>query len=520
MEIQSEAVLPLDPLETLDEDYEQAVLHLAWNFDSGTKTRTLLFAWVELLPTEIPPPIDDYDPKGGFRLGGKSKHRIFIRHAITSARHAIDWYRSCLFGKAILPENDGTFPANGDTRKELVLAELDEEPKWPALVSATGDKESLPFVPEWIQCPRTHHLIPKTSFDLDALWREKTDQEIAHQWLASQLHFDLYKYSEHWGSVHLVAPNPVYRSLNTSRARADGSLLFTFQPRAGKSLDGLTLAVRNKGPWGVTGYTTTPVRERSIPLRGVGDVNSIEVWDRRRGVLAAFTQAPCRGFAVETAMNHQLLVKGTTEEFEVTRRGESQRITMGESSQSRIARARLLEGRDTRRKQKKGTAQGQQWFRGQKEEARAVLRAILNEANEAVLFIDPYFKDTELMAFAPAVGSIETTVRVLTSASMLKKMANGGERLQTALEWWSGKQRMNRLEIRVMRGDRPAIHDRFLCVDDRIWMLGSSLNEFGSRGTMLLALPYPEGVRDDLIEAWNEAVPLKTWLSERTAKSG
>lgn len=58
MYIQSESMLPLDPLESLDEDYKNAVLHLAWNFDRSSKTRTLLFAWVELLPTEIPPPID------------------------------------------------------------------------------------------------------------------------------------------------------------------------------------------------------------------------------------------------------------------------------------------------------------------------------------------------------------------------------------------------------------------------------------------------------------------------------
>jgi hypothetical protein len=35
---------------------------------------------------------------------------------------------------------------------------------------------------------------------------------------------------------------------------------------------------------------------------------------------------------------------------------------------------------------------------------------------------------------------------------------------------------MNPVEVRVMKGASPAIHDRFLLVGDRLWMLGSSLN--------------------------------------------
>jgi hypothetical protein len=74
---------------------------------------------------------------------------------------------------------------------------------------------------------------------------------------------------------------------------------------------------------------------------------------------------------------------------------------------------------------------------------------------------------------------------------------------------------MNPFEVRVMTGDRPAVHDRFLAVDDTIWHLGSSLNEFGSRGTMLLALPDPDAIRGDLLKAWNEAEALSVWIEKR-----
>jgi hypothetical protein len=53
-------------------------------------------------------------------------------------------------------------------------------------------------------------------------------------------------YPECWGSVHLVAPNPVFRDLEVRRqptSTADReSILLRFQPRAGKDLQGLIRA--------------------------------------------------------------------------------------------------------------------------------------------------------------------------------------------------------------------------------------------------------------------------------------
>lgn len=515
MDIQFESMSPCDPLASLDEDYEKAVLHLAWSFDRSSKTRTLLFAWIELLPTEIPPPIDDYDPRNGFRLGGGSNHRIYIRHVVISARRAIAWYRSCLDGKAIMPENDGTFSDNEPGGKVLSLSDLDEEPKWPALILALDDGESLPFVPEWMQCPRTHHLLPRSPFDLAAIIVEECEREKLHDWLAARLHFELRDYPEYWGSIHLVAPNPVYRRLETSRTQPNGSLLFTFHLREGKSVDGLRLAVRNIGPWGSTRDAVIFVRKRWIRISGVGNGSSIEVWDPRRGALETCTQATLRGFEGEVSISHRLVVKTRNGSFEVDRRGEPQRFFIGEAGQGDTARARLYAGREARRKQAAGAALGQQWFRGEKKKARKLLRILLNEADKFVLFIDPYVRSDELLEFM-AISLDNITVRILTSETALKGKGER-ERFAQQLEAMRRQPRMNPFDVRVMRKDRPAVHDRFLCIDDRIWMLGSSLNEFGSRGTMLLALPYPEGVRGDLERAWDEAMPLNEWLAKRAA---
>src|SRR3569623_1049742 len=110
MEIQEESPLLADPLADLECDYHYAVLHLAWDRHATTNERTLLFAFVELLPAEIPPPVDDYDPKSQHsarRLGHDSEHCVYVRHAVTTAQRALEWYGGCQRGTALLPENDG-----------------------------------------------------------------------------------------------------------------------------------------------------------------------------------------------------------------------------------------------------------------------------------------------------------------------------------------------------------------------------------------------------------------------------
>ncbi|MBL9003691.1 MAG: hypothetical protein JNJ46_05555 [Myxococcales bacterium] len=82
-----------NPLGTLGQDYDQATIHLAWGINNTTRERTLLFATVELLPLEVPPPYAEGEHN--LLLRGSRGHRLFTRHIVTSAGEALAWYRSC-----------------------------------------------------------------------------------------------------------------------------------------------------------------------------------------------------------------------------------------------------------------------------------------------------------------------------------------------------------------------------------------------------------------------------------------
>jgi hypothetical protein len=138
--------------------------------------------------------------------------------------------------------------------------------------------------------------------------------------------------------------------------------------------------------------------------------------------------------------------------------------------------------------------------------------------------VDAYLDATDLVEVVLAVGRNDIPVRILSSRKeLVKDVAGGGsvkkgEVLLSLRKRLHSEQHLNGFEIRVMSGKDPMIHDRFLALDDRLWLLGSSLNNFGARGTMMLAVPDPEPVLSALEEAWNESEPLEAWL-ERLRKN-
>ena len=519
MKIQEESPLPTSPLEGLEDDYGSAVLHIAWDRHSGTKDRTLLFAFVELLPTEIPPPIDDYDPKAprsSQRLGGDSEHHVYIHHAVLTAREGLDWYLGCRIGTAVLP---------GKNDSPLKLADLGEEPPWPKLISASDDSDALPFKPQWIHCPRTHHLLPLVDFDLASLWSAE-EREKAQAWLEDRLHFNLGEYPEYWGSAHMIAPNPVYREMRTRLQRRQPpaeSVLVKFQPRAQKFLEGLELIFREKDPWGITASRRAAVVSPVLRINFDREVNSVmaDVCDSRRGFLdvSSNPHAFLKTIRLNLGIIRKVVVGTQGQPFEVMRSGAPERSTGGAQRSIAGVRSRLFGAHIARQKRHTARVQDQRWFKDQKEEARNLLRSVLNEATREVLLVDPYFGAEELSELL-AVGREDIPIHILSSAEILRKPIaqevpyKKGEQLLDALRQLRAHEQMNPFEIRVMRGERPAIHDRFLAIDKRIWLLGSSLNEFGSRGTMMLGLPDPDAVRDDLMKAWNDSDPLETWIEQ------
>lgn len=179
------------------------------------------------------------------------------------------------------------------------------------------------------------------------------------------------------------------------------------------------------------------------------------------------------------------------------------------------------------------SGEAQQWFRGDVEIAEEAVRKILATTKERALIIDPYFGADDAKPWLPTIAGNATEVQVLTSSSGLRQRGNRSsslgarecelsqlEKLRDEIRALAEAGLVNATTIRVMMGAHPPIHDRFLVADDRVWLLGSSLNMFGLRGTMLVRLPSPLAVLPCLERVWSqESVSLDDAIAQLSSNS-
>jgi len=185
----------------------------------------------------------------------------------------------------------------------------------------------------------------------------------------------------------------------------------------------------------------------------------------------------------------------------------------------------------------------QRWFSDDPKAAADFVRKLIGSASERVLIVDPYFDGECLLRFALANATEQVEVRILASKMGLlfgARLPQPKERcatcnqpigstsppyvrilealavdLKKVRDVSTEKHSDNGVTIRVMGGRKKSpIHDRFLVCDGRVWLLGSSLNELGDRGTLIVRVPRPDEILRELEEEWNKAPPLEDALAQ------
>lgn len=120
-----------------------------------------------------------------------------------------------------------------------------------------------------------------------------------------------------------------------------------------------------------------------------------------------------------------------------------------------------------------------------RQKAQDCILRILNSARMVCYIADIFFNIKSFIDFICPIRHLDLDIRILSS----KEKNNGDElsELKTAIEEHN-RQVGSNISCRLMRG-KAALHDRFIIADDKMWMLGCSLNEFGIRATTLIRVP-------------------------------
>jgi hypothetical protein len=227
------------------QSFAWAVVRLATYVANEAPQPRLLFGSVTLLTEDRP------RPAGGqgvdqINVGRPRAGRAFFRRTVLSAGDAIAWYRSDASGVLLTPE-----PTNPDeiVRKldgQLIAApEFFDDPEWPALGVPTGPDQLFirggpgdpaPFVGSGSSPARIHR-----RFGDDTGFVAVTGDPEVVAFLKHRLHVDLRNYSEYFGSLVLVVPDPILRRIDHFVVPSDDprseSLVFRLVPRAGQGVD-------------------------------------------------------------------------------------------------------------------------------------------------------------------------------------------------------------------------------------------------------------------------------------------
>lgn len=134
--------------------------------------------------------------------------------------------------------------------------------------------------------------------------------------------------------------------------------------------------------------------------------------------------------------------------------------------------------------------------------ARDCVQRIIDQAKMVCYICDSYFNPETLDNFVLPIKMTSVEVRILSSKERLSAEAKKQmrERIRVLLE-----KDIANVRCKLLRGVESPLHDRFIVADNKVWMLGCSLNEFGVRASTLIRVPsqYSKKIVDWTEKYWN-----------------
>lgn len=516
---------PRNPYSLLAQDYQWAELTLVWlENDDGC---LLIFAAVEMLHAFLEKGPSFAEPED-LSIPSRPEKVCWARVHL-SPSDAFAWYLGLGGAKAAVafPVQESCWPT------ELRIAHLAEEPPWPWLMFEQDDFWLETHTGLWGERPggtRRHQYLSLDTNLPFFNWEISSRDELASK-LRQVLPIDLFARPVLLGSAHLLLPNPVFRSVSLRLADDDSSLvLLQIDPWPGSSIN-LTLALREQRLQGASNLFITEVKQSHSVLNLLVEPAkvSFDLICSARGLLySQGTSVFLREMQLDMGMvatAHDVTVPPRKRNVPAKRYTVdivefSEFIRVG---QPRPGSAWVIAANDyfTAIEQAQGRASDQRWFDGDEQGAMHFLQKLLAQARQKVRFVDPYFDAIALLRAVFRVSKSGLTIEILASEMGLEQKANDGnlkrEHLHQALACTAHAD--FEIEIKVALGEEAPIHDRFLCIDNAVWMLGSSFNSFGERGSMIVRVPAPSMIQPLLDQAWTNAKAFEEYVLSKQGKS-
>lgn len=336
-------------------------------------------------------------------------------------------------------------------------------------------------------------------------------------------------YTEFWGSIFLCAKNAQMRTVDYQLGKDKSSLLLSLFPSGNDDYFNGTIELFDERRYGTGFYIREEIQQCRfiVPFPYEPERLHVRIFDKNGQLIIdqsgtflkkiQFHMGIHSGYRVFDDGNDKIKIPMTTYE----------KFSVGENSDG-------IENRALQAEQQRYLKSLEEkhvfiYFSGNKEEkerAIGIVKELIAGAKERCIICDPFFSRKDLLTYGIYVTSLDIVLKIITSAAFLKSKVDSesesrqGNLLCEVIDSFS-KHKIN-VKCYVLRGKKSPLHDRFIVVDDEVYLLGSSLSEFGSRATTLYRVPDPNLLIRQA-ERWMKdetiCLPLEEWMNNREVQA-
>ena len=501
------------------EDYDNAAISIVWY--RNDKVRTIVFAFIELLPKEFPEPIEIEEKSISLNKKGAQRQAFYYKKIKCSVKDALEWYASIQNGQDI------AF-VNGEDM-HFFKYDYKEDVQFPNLLVSN----KLPYVYGYDNCVRYN-----TQYNIEMPLNIKTliYETRYRNFINDNINFDIVKHPQYIGSINIAAYNPLIRDVRI-RLQSDENtfqekVLVKIEPRENANLTGLKYVHIEKRLNGYANYKEIEITDTTFTISAQNNVEQVAylIICPKRGIIdcANFcnfvksiqcsfdivagrknVNVPDKNLKNQMASNYQTDMISDTSEI----------VVKDDFKPSEELRSFLLNCEELKKLQKEEENNTQRIFYNNPEEAEEFVRNIIASARKTVVIIDPYFNVRELFNFAFAVKNPKIPIEIITSFIGFKNCENSEKAVQLAQNLLNNIEKYksyNNICSYIMLGDKPAFHDRFIIVDDNVWLSGNSLADIGKRASILVKLQNPKeilNIHEQIVQDEKKCLPLREWLN-------
>lgn len=315
----------------------------------------------------------------------------------------------------------------------------------------------------------------------------------------------LLKYSEYFGSIILCFANPVLRYIKERMSESKNQIVIQLFERKNKTIIGGKIEISDERISGKGFIIVKDIEKASfiVNIPCPPDKLKVRIFNNY-GTLIEETSGHFMG---EFHMSIGFLAgkrkfelendEGKSEEFEIDIVNyESRRYKEKNTAQNTMIKSNKNRELDSLEERREFI-----YFPGNdlesKKKARMIVRELIGKSRERCIICDPYLSGKDVSQYALFINHSNVEIKLLGSAKYLSETMGGeaksnGDKLKKTIDNIVSQDKTLKINCHVLLGNKKSpLHDRFIIVDDDVYLLGSSLSEFGSRATTLFKTPDP-----------------------------